>query len=170
MVQSINGKITNDFDPHIHSWTSEEDQVFFNNIRDKHSVIVMGSKTYEVIKEFAQKDTSRRRIILTKNPGKYAADKKDKVREFTSIDPKTLITQLENEGVTEILLVGGGETNKAFFEAKLITDVYLTIEPVLFGKGNQMTVDGTYQANLTLLSHKTLNDKGTLLLHYSVSY
>ena len=75
---------------------------------------------------------------------------------------------MEKRGYTEMLLAGGGEINTLFFENNLVTDISLTIEPKIFGKGRPLVGEGDFFTSLKLQSIKQLNEKGTLLLHYCV--
>ncbi|MBI2442431.1 MAG: dihydrofolate reductase family protein [Candidatus Levybacteria bacterium] len=81
---------------------------------------------------------------------------------------KELITRLSKEGFETVLLVGGGEINRAFLEENLVDELYLTLEPRIFGRGNSVFVEGDFEHVLQLLASTKLNDKGTLLLHYLV--
>jgi dihydrofolate reductase len=169
MVQTLNSKITRGDDPHITTWTSTEDHDFFISMLEKHDLIVMGSGTYDAARESIKPDGKKRRIILTSQPKRYEEDELPGEIEFSSETPKELIDRLEKEGYDEMLLVGGGETNRLFFEAGVVTDLYLSLEPRLFGKGKSMVTDGEFDIAIKLVELKQLNDKGTLLLHYSIT-
>lgn len=168
MVQSINGKITFGDDPNIYKWTSKEDQDFFFSLLKKHRLIIMGSKTYLAAKERIKPTLDRRRIILTSRPEAYTSEQVAGQIEFSSESPKELITRLSKEGFETVLLVGGGEINRAFLEENLVDELYLTLEPRIFGRGNSVFAEGDFEHVLQLLASTKLNDKGTLLLHYLV--
>jgi len=168
MVQSLNGKITKDNDPDIYKWTSKEDQEFFFRMLSKHTLTIMGSRTYEAARENIKPYGKRRRIILTSTPDRYRDATIPGQIEFSSELPGELITRLGDEGYETALLVGGAETNRQFFEAGLVDELYITIEPRLFGKGKQIIADGNYDGELALESVERLNEKGTLLLKYKI--
>ena len=67
-----------------------------------------------------------------------------------------------------MLLVGGGKTNALFLEASLVNEIYLTVEPKLFGMGKSLIAEGNFTKNLKLQSVKKLNEQGTLLLKYNI--
>lgn len=169
MVQSLNGKITRGDNPDIYSWTSKEDQEFFFDFLSKHNLIVMGRSTYEAAKENIKPDGKKRRIILTSKPVTYKTEEIKGEIEFSSEHPRELVERVSKEGYQEMLLVGGGKTNTAFFEAGLVTEMYITIEPRLFGRGKSVIADGKFDTRLKLVDLKKLNAKGTLLVHYIVS-
>lgn len=166
MVQTVNGKITKGNDPNIYSWTSQEDADFFFQLLKKHTLIVMGSGTYEAVKENIRPRAGQLRIVLTSNPAKYQKVAIPTQLEFHSVSPEELIRQMEKKGFDTMLLVGGGEVNKAFFQAHLIDELYLTVEPEIFGSGKHMIKDGDFTQKLRLISFQKLNEQGTLLLHY----
>ena len=64
--------------------------------------------------------------------------------------------------------MGGSELNRLFLKYKLVNEIYLTLEPILFGKGNQLLETVKLEQDLKLVDFKILNNKGTLLLHYKV--
>lgn len=168
MVQTVSGKITKGDDPDIYSWTSKEDKDFFFGMLNKYSLVIMGSSTYEAAKENIKPEQRRKRIVLTRHPEKFDEDKIPGKIEFTDEEPGELIKGLESEGYDQLLLVGGGETNTRFFEKNIVCELYITIEPLLFGQGKQVIADGNFTTKLTLLSSEVINKRGTLLLHYRV--
>jgi dihydrofolate reductase len=68
--------------------------------------------------------------------------------------------------VAELALGGGASVYGQFLNAGLVTDVYLTVEPFLFGGGVPLA-QGFDRVALKLESVKQLNSQ-TILLHYSV--
>jgi dihydrofolate reductase len=79
-----------------------------------------------------------------------------------------LIERLSKAGYKKLLLVSGEGINKLFFEASLIDEIHLTIEPYLFGSGKKITAAFSGFRNLKLLSCEQLNKNGTLLVRYKV--
>jgi riboflavin biosynthesis pyrimidine reductase len=131
--------------------------------------VVMGSATYEAAREFMRPSTAKPRIILTSQPERYAEDAKQPGLEFSSSEPKELLTHMQERGVRTILLAGGAATNARFLDAGLVDEVFLTIEPMIFGDGLPLTAPLQRIATMALLSSERLNPQGTLLLHYSVN-
>lgn len=167
MVQTINGKTTKGNDPDIYKWTSKEDANFFFSLLKKHTLIVMGSGTYDAARKKIKPVKGQLRIILTRNPKKYKSEEVPGQLEFRNVSPKKLLGELQNK-FKAMLLVGGGEVNKAFLQARLIDEIYVTIEPKIFGEGKPLTGEGSYESSLKFLSSEQLNKQGTLLLHYTV--
>ena len=67
-----------------------------------------------------------------------------------------------------VLLAGGAETNAQFFDAGLVDEMYLTVEPLLLGSGLPLTGFLQNAVQLKLMESTTLNDRGTVQLHYQV--
>lgn len=142
MAMSADGKSTKGEDgPMI--WASPEDQDFFKKLKEKVGVVIMGRKTYEAAGK--PSGDGIRRIVMSRETG------------------FVLPTDVE-----EALLVGGSELNAEFFKRKLINEIYLTIEPKIFGSGLPLAQIAGLEVELELLNVKQLNPQGTLLLHYRV--
>ncbi len=155
MVTSVDGKSTRSFDRADASpnfWASPEDQAHFEELKKNAQVIVMGRKTYDAAKAHIKDDDKKMRIVMSR----------------ATHDPRAVIADLEKQGITEILLVGGSELNAAFFKENLINEIYLTIEPKIFGEGLPLAQGIPLEVELRLLKCKQINPQGTLLLHYRI--
>jgi len=164
-VISINGKITRGLSGNIYEWSSQEDKDHFIKVRDKHDLIVMGSGTYEAIRSFLQPSSDKLRIVLTKNPKKYKKEEVLGQLEFSSETPRQLYKRCMIDH-TSLMLVGGSKIYASFATAGLIDEIYLTIEPVVFGKGKPLFADADFENKFRLVSMKRLNTQGTILLRY----
>lgn len=169
-VSSVNGKLTKNEETDIYEWTSKEDAKIFFSLIEKHNLIIMGSKTYEAARRVIKLKKDKLRIVLTRNPKDYKNDEVKGILEFSSESPRYLINRLEKQRYTSMLVVGGTEINTAFLENHLVDELYLTIEPLIFGRGKNLILEEEFEADLKLISAKKLNKKGTLLLKYSVLY
>lgn len=168
MVSSVNGKITMGTDPHIHAWTSDEDQAHFKALVQTHTLIIMGRKTYEAAKAHLQLSPGKLRIVYTQHPHAYTAQTVINQLEFANQAPKILIAELEKKGYTEALLVGGSEINMLFLKENLISKIILTIEPYIIGSGQPLFTQIEKEVNLQLIESTQINKKGTLILTYTV--
>ena len=168
IASSINGKITIGDNPHVGIWTSKEDKSLFSYLKKKNNLLVMGSKTYEAIKNSLTLDKETLRIVLTKHPKKYASSQVKNMLEFSSESPSQLVNRLEKQGYKQLLLVAGGTITAEFFKESLIDEMFLTIEPMIFGEGKNLVKEGQFNVDLKLISMKRLNEKGTLIFRYKV--
>jgi dihydrofolate reductase len=157
---SADGKIAERTDQSSMDWTSPEDKKFFVEKTKEAGTLVMGRKTFATINKGLK---GRRILVLTRDPSKELPIPGV---EFTSEEPTTLVRRLESEGVAELALGGGASVYGQFLNAGLVTDVYLTVEPFLFGGGVPLA-QGFDRVALKLEAVKQLNPQ-TILLHYTV--
>jgi dihydrofolate reductase len=127
----------------------------------------MGSGTYNAVKSFIKLSPNKLRIVLTRTPSKYKKDFIDGSLEFSSETPTNLAARLSKK-YKRMLLVGGATTSARFLKEELIDEIYLTIEPKVFGTGIPLFAEGSFEADFRLLSIERLNKKGTILLKYKV--
>lgn len=144
---------------HAADWTSKEDKKLFVQITKEAGTIVMGSKTFETI---GRALPGRRNIVLTSRPQEYEVEGV----EFTSESPQNLVDRLDSEGVKSLAVCGGAHVYHHFMQAGLVNELYLTVEPVLFGTGVKLFAD-ELDVKLQLLSSDKLNED-VVLLHYKV--
>jgi len=168
-VSSINGLITFQNNPDIYDWTSIEDSDLFLNAIEKSDAIIMGSKTYESNKSKIKLNPKHPRFVLTKNPDKYLTESVKGQLNFTNQSPTEIINSLK-DNCRIILVVGGGEINSLFLENKLVDELHLTIEPLIFGSGKNLISQSLLKISCKLLKFKKLNKNGTLHLVYKINY
>lgn len=146
-------------------WTSEEDlQGFFENSK-KAGNIIMGKNTYyEALKQgyFPFPETLNVVVSHENIENRWG----DKVI-FTNATPKEILKILGEKGFKTAFLAGGGTLNASFLKEKLINEIYLDVEPLIFGKGIQIIAPSEFEHELELLEVKKLN-KDTVQLHYLV--
>ena len=169
IVTSIDGRTTPQEEiDHPVTWASKEDQDhFYSEIINKAHLMIMGSTTYEHAKHLMQHHEGCKRVIMTRNPQKFEKEKIDGLLEFTNETPSQLVARLESEGYTEGFHLGGAHCASSFFKEGIITNIVQTLEPKLFGKGKGIATENL-DVSLQLESVVKLNEKGTLLLKYSV--
>jgi dihydrofolate reductase len=132
---TIDGFIARDDAQISTSWTSAEDKKWFNQRTKDAGVIVMGSKTFATI---GRPLPGRLSVVYSRNQSAelVAAMEQypDQIRG-TDVSPKELLDQLEKEKYSEVAICGGSSIYTLFAKSGLVTKLYLTIEPVAFGKG-----------------------------------
>lgn len=169
MVMSVDGKITKwNSVGDVSTWTSTEDKAHFGSLISNCTAMIMGKNTYIAAKDMIKLSPKVLRLVMTKNPEKYRKLAVPGQLEFTNKSAKRIITYLEKQGNTQALLLGGSTVNATFFQAKLVNEIQLTIEPKLFGNGLPLIANEKLDIDLRLESIKKLNDTGTLLLKYKV--
>lgn len=162
---SLDGFIAPDPSVTSTAWTSGADKKFFTERTKQAKVMVMGSTTFNTIKR-PLKD--RLTVVLSSKPkpAEYAQFDDSQVR-YTAQSPLEIIETLENEGYTELAVCGGSSVYKQFMEAGLIKTLYITIEPIIFGKGVPLFSDALSQQKLSLQSSEKIGED-TILLEYTV--
>ena len=169
MLSSVDGKIIKGKNSNIYTWTSSEDQKYFFSLIKKHNLIVMGRETYETSRPVIKLEKGKLRIVLTRSPKKYSNQTIKGQLEFTDESPEKLLKRLSTLGYKNILLVGGGIINGLFLKQNLVDELFLTIEPMIFGIGKNIVEGQLLNTKLQLISIKKLNKTGTLLLKYKVN-
>lgn len=167
MVLSVDGKSTK-WDLPDQSWASQEDKTHLIKMILEHNLILMGGKTYEIAKKHIKPKEGKLRVVLSKDPSKFAGDQVEGQLEFTNQEIQALIQDLESRGFDKMLLLSGESLNKQFFEAGLVSELVLTVEPKLFGRGKGIISESDLDIDLKLISADKLNEQGTLLLRYEI--
>lgn len=172
IVTSLDGKLTKWIGNAAQEWSSPEDFAHFQKVRAENNLIVMGSGTFNAVrineKAGLKPENERLRIILTSNPDKYKKYLVPGKLEFSNETPKILLKRLGKMGYNQLLLVSGGKVATSFFKNQLINEVWVTIEPKIFGIGEQMVQNYQTDINLRLIKTNKLNSQGTLLLKYKI--
>lgn len=165
-VMSADGRITKGGIGQAHVWSSKEDSAFFNELIAEHDVLVMGRRTYEVVKPKPTPD--KLRLVLTTQPERFSERVVPNSLEFMHATPKQIVQELESRGHKQALLVGGAPVHADFLREGFVDELYLTIEPLLFGEGLPF-IQGALDISMNLLEVRQLNEQGTLLLHYEIN-
>lgn len=163
-VISANGKTDKD-NADAHSWASAADWKHFSELAAWYPVFIMDDITYESVRPKPEK--TRRRIVVTGHPAKYTKQQFAGQLEFTDEMAPALAKRLKAEGCERILLVGK-RVNAEFLAAGLVDEMFITVEPVLFGGGANLLDQPELEVSLRLVSIKKLNERGTVLLRYVI--
>ena len=161
MAASIDGFITKHADGLV-NWTSKEDKKHFSKITKEAGAVIYGKKTFAT---FNKPLPGRLNIVMTRDPD--VSQNQEGILEFTNQDPLLILENLYQRGYKNVALGGGSEINKLFLEKDLIDEVYLTIEPRIFGSGKNIFASTSKDVRLELIDHEFLN-KDSILLHYKV--
>ncbi|MDD2765830.1 MAG: dihydrofolate reductase family protein [Opitutaceae bacterium] len=166
-AQSLDGFITKHAQPGT-AFTSPEDKAYFRAALATFDVCIFGAETYRVSRDFIRTQLPGRhvRLVMTRDPARYAAEAIPGTLEFTDAAPAALVDQLRGHGCQRCGLLGGSHIHSLFLEAGLADEVWLTIEPVLFGGGTPLLARPT-DIRLELQASEQLGAH-TLLLKYRV--
>ena len=165
-VATLDGKITHWRDSHVKSWSSKEDEQYFKKTWDDSSLIVMGSSTFDA--NPTKPTPTHHVVVMTREPAKYKDYEVIGQLEFTDKSPAQLVAHYEKKGLKQMLVAGGAHIATSFLKAKLIDELWLTIEPKIFGAGGNFVSKENLDIDLQLLSVEKVNERGTLITKYSV--
>lgn len=155
---SVDGRIAAQSDEFV-DWTSAEDKRFFVMKTKEAGVVIMGRRTFQTIGEPLP---DRLNVIMTRQEAPF--DDIPGVLECTDESPHAVVHSLERRGYTAAVVAGGREIYSAFLAAGLVTDIYITLEPIIFG-GGVPVVEGIGSKKLQLMSVEKLGSQ-SVLLHY----
>ncbi len=162
---SLNGKIA-DLEGQFPS--SVEDRRWLAKKIKASDILIMGRKTFEMhVKRVGAKPI----IVFTRG-----------IKGMRSISPgisqvtlfhdkkKDLIELLDLLEFQRVTILGGAEIYHWFVKEKLVTEAFLTVEPVILDDGKNLLSGNAIREmkSWRLKSIKKLNSRGTLLLHYKI--
>ena len=165
-VSTLDGKITKWGEPNVSSWSSHQDQDYYKKVLNESRLIVMGSNTFNA--DTFKPSANHQLIIMTGHPDKYKSLEITGQIEFTNESPVELIARFISKGHKQILVVGGPHIATSFLKEQLIDEVWLTIEPKIFGTGGNFVTEVNLDINLHLIHCEKVNEQGTLITKYAV--
>lgn len=165
-VVTADGKVTKWGDPNVKSWSSQEDQKYFSQLIRSAPLVVLGSTTYRA--DPMKPKENRLMIVLTRDPERYKELEVPGKLEFTNDSPSQLVKKYSEKGYDQMLVAGGPNVATSFLKENLVDEIWLTIEPLVFGSGGSFVTRIKLDIRLNLLSVGRMNDQGTLLLKYAV--
>jgi len=161
-VVTLDGKIARN-EHHYSNWSSKEDKRIFVATTKQARVMILGNNTFRTLPSLLP---GRLHVVLTINPeGKANIPGQ---REYTNQSPQEIVADLEARGYEQAVVVGGGQINALFLKAGLIDEIWLTVEPMIFGSGVDLFRGFEFDLRARLLSVEKLNEAGTIHLRYSL--
>jgi dihydrofolate reductase len=162
------------------TWTSKEDYQFFIARCRQAGVTVWGKRTFETVGR-PMKGVCN--IILTRDPEAAVAQHANHNAlvlaadtqfdptvplYFSSLSPQELVAKLK-PATAEIAVLGGSHIYHWFMAENLVDQLYITVEPVVFGQGVSLFAQAFDQPKkLSLIEIHHLSEQ-TKVLQYSVS-
>lgn len=165
-VSTLDGKITKWGNPHVKDWSSQKDQDYYKKLWNHARLIIMGSSTFNA--EHFSPSSNHLLVVLTKHFLKYKEYEVAGQLEFTDKSPLKLTEQYQKKGFKTMVVVGGSHVATSFLKEQLIDELWLTIEPKIFGTGGNFVIEENLDINLKLTSCEKVNEQGTLITKYAV--
>jgi dihydrofolate reductase len=159
-VTDIRGTIAIAEDDRI-EWGSPEDKRLFKEITTESGVVVMGRKTYETI---GRKLPGRYNVVLS-SKGQFSCEAPDLVLSGSIND---VVKILFERGFTDICVIGGQSIFSQFLKSGMVTDLHLTVEPMVLPDGLNLFSNIDKQFSLHLEKAHILNSKGSIHIHYRI--
>lgn len=142
-------------------WGSPEDKRLFKEITTRSGLVVMGRKTYEAI---GKRLPGRYNVVLS-TKGVFSCGEPDLVLNG---NVSQIIQELRNRGFEDVCVIGGQTLFSQFLNARLVTDLHLTIEPIILPDGLNLFSNIDKHYSLRFEKAQILNSKGTIYVHYRI--
>ncbi len=157
---TLDGFIAKSKDHCSTEWNSDADKAWFRQKTKEAGVIVMGTNTFNTI---GKPLPGRLTIVYSREP--KPTENPEQLR-YTKLSPPELLKQLQDEGYSNVAICGGSTIYTLFMQAGVVNNMYITLEPKLFGKGIGLFNDDITQT--VELQETTPLSPQTLLLQYGV--
>jgi dihydrofolate reductase len=167
VLQSIDGYLARSHDDDL-SWGSKEDKQFFISKTKEIGTMIMGSTTFNAMKNIQNGLPFKGRfsLVFTSKPEEYADYKNEYGQvEFFKGTPEEAVIYLESKGKNQAALIGGGKLIQQFITSNLVDELFITVAPVLFGQGVKMCDGEVIQKNF-ILANTTNLTASEILLQY----
>lgn len=157
---TIDGKIAR-LDKGGSDWSSPEDKDFLRGKLNDSDVIIVGNTTYE---NYRKPLAKRKCVVFTRKVQTI----KEENPNLVYLNPGNYDFEqyLKSKGYQNVCLLGGAHTYGFFLEKNLIDELFITIEPLVFGDGISLFDRAVPDKTFKLESMSRLNEKGAVLLHY----
>jgi dihydrofolate reductase len=148
----------------------EEAMELMKKVWPRFDVMIMGRKTYEVMKQYAPKDKKAKNPYGDMKTYVFSrtlkSGEKDGI-EIRSDDPGKFVKKLKKEKGKDIMIMGGGELARDLFDAGVIDVIGFNIHPVLLGSGIPLFHPMKKQINLELVECRPFKN-GCVYVYYNV--
>ncbi len=159
---TIDGKIARHSQERV-TWNSEGDKRFFAKEVKRHPVVIMGRKTYEAHREVLR--GGRLYVVLSRRA--HMQNSRKGHIEWYSGSARELVSSLSGRGFSSAMVAGGSEVNRLFLAEGCVDELYITVEPRIFGEGIPLAAGFGVDMPLRFVSGTPLAG-GSMLLHFIV--
>jgi dihydrofolate reductase len=159
--QTINGYIADKKDST--PWSKEEFAAFHSTITKAKNIMV-GRKTYEIMRKYGEfkKCGNPFTVIITKSQKFKPADKL-----AIASAPSHALKILKSKGFEVAFMSGGSTVATSFMKEGLIDEIWIDIEPLIFGKGIPIFQESKLNIKLRMIKTTKIS-KNTIQLRYKV--
>ena len=143
-------------------FSSKKARQGFLKMINKAQVNIVGRKTFEAAVKKGGFPLKGLNIIVTTHKIK---NKWNNVI-VTDKKPREILKLVEKRGYKEAM-VGGGGISASFIKDNLVDEIYLNVEPVIFGKGIKVFAEKNFDKKLKLLDIERFS-QNEVRLHYKI--
>ncbi|NES86447.1 MAG: dihydrofolate reductase [Moorea sp. SIO2B7] len=126
--------------------------------------LIMGRKTYEMIVSFGQWPYGDKPVWVCSSTS-LSPTKDCNLQPGNT--PESAYKEAKEKGITHLWCVGGGSLASSLIEAKLLTNVFLSIMPLVLGSGIKLFGNLPFHLMLNKASQKT-HESGMVQLEYTI--
>lgn len=161
---SLDGFITRHDTPGS-GFTSPEDKRFYKEAVSGFDSFIFGSKNFLLSKDWIGKrlHPKQLKVVLSRSPERLRKEEAPGEIELAR-SPAESVQKLKQHGCQRTALLGGGQIYGLFLKENLVDELWLTVEPLLFGDGTKLA-ETRLDFRGELLSSENLGPS-TLLLKY----
>jgi dihydrofolate reductase len=160
LAQTVNGYIAreNDSTP----WSKEEFAAFYSAVKKAKNLII-GKRTCIIIGNSGLEECGYPfTVVVTRSPARISYKNCVAARS-----PKEALKMLKAKRFNEAIIGGGSKLATSFLKQSLIDEIWLDIEPLVFGKGIPLFQESELEAKLRLVKTVRLS-KNTIRLQYKI--
>ncbi len=160
MATSLNGMVAKIDDDT--SWISKEEWDSYSSVVRTAGNLVVGHRTYGILTkqpEFSELKNVKLVVVAQKD------FKTSSSNHFVAHSPKEALKLLK--GFEHVIVAGGGALNASFMEENLVDEIYIDVEPIVFGKGISLFREKNFERKLEFLGQKNITEN-EIQLHYKV--
>ena len=170
-MRKVTFRVANSLDNYIartdgsYDWIrqSEESSASLAEFWKTIDTVLWGRKTYDIIKGRMPAYKGVKNYVFSRTL-KESADQGVELIHGNAVE---FVQALKKQEGQDIFVMGGGELAKSLFEAELIDEVVMDIQPVLLGSGIALFHAMKRPINLELIDCKPFSD-GCVLVSYRV--
>jgi len=130
----------------------------------RYKVNVIGRNTFNVASKNGGFPLDGLNIVVTKHKIKLKKEWENVI--VTDKKPREIIKIIESNGYDKAM-VAGGTLATSFLKNGLVNEIYLNIEPIVFGKGIPLFSNENFEKKLKLLQVKRFSEN-EVRLHYKI--
>jgi len=148
----------------INSEKSKAEDLGYDEFYGSIDCIVMGRNSFEKVVSFSEWPYHNKRVIVLSRRWKKVPDQFADLAELYSGKVELLTVDLQNQGVKHVY-VDGGITIQSFMQAELLSEITITIVPIILGKGLPLFGNTRDDIKLELINSRSF-DSGFVQASY----